>query len=126
MSPMRRSIAIPAVLVTTLLSFAACGGDDGGDAPAGDAEPKVVEVTIQDGTVTPNGERVELERGQDVEFLIDADQGGELHVHTDGGGETLPYNKGISTLALALDEAPGQVEVETHDPDVVVVLLEIR
>ena len=121
---MRRSIAIPAVLATCLF-FAACGEDDS-DTPTGDADPKVIEVTIQDGTVTPNGERVRLEQGQDVEFLVDADKPGELHVHTDGEGQTLPYNQGVSTLDLALDESPGQIEVETHDPDVVVVLLEIR
>ncbi|MQW75729.1 hypothetical protein GHK92_07580 [Nocardioides sp. dk4132] len=121
---MRRSIAIPAVLATCLF-FAACGEDDS-DSPTGDAAPQVIEVTIQDGTVTPNGERVRLEQGQDVEFLIDADKAGELHVHTDGEGQTLPYNKGVSTLELPLDESPGQIEVETHDPDVVVVLLEIR
>ena len=120
---MRRSIAITAVLATSLL-LASCGEDD--SDPANDADPKVIEVTIQDGTVTPNGQRVRLAQGQDVEFEIDADQAGELHVHTDGDGETLPYNKGISTLALDLDEAPGIIEVETHDPDVVVVLLEIR
>ncbi|NPC95872.1 hypothetical protein [Nocardioides sp. zg-DK7169] len=121
---MRRSIAIPAVLATCLF-LAACGGEDDSD-PADPADPKVIEVTIQDGTVTPNGERVQLAQGQDVEFLMDADKPGELHVHTDGDGQTLPYDKGISTLALDLDESPGRIEVETHDPDVVVVLLEIR
>ena len=66
----------------------ACGGDEsagGGTASETteqDAEPKVITVTIEGDLVTPNGDRIDVDAGQDVELDITADEPGEIQVHS--------------------------------------------
>ena len=93
---MRRARAIATVLLCTL-PIAACGDEE---EPAADStEPKVIEVTFDGDTVTPSGERVEVSTGQDVDLQITADQGGEIHVHSDPEQE-LVYDAGETTVTI--------------------------
>lgn len=118
---MRRILATTASLVC-LLALAACGDED---TPAsGSSDPVTIEVTFSDGTVTPQGERVEVETGQDVELQITADAPGEIHVHSTPEQE-LEYAAGESTLTIANLDAPGVVDVESHTLDQVIVQLEV-
>jgi len=91
---------------------------------SGSSEPVKVEVTIQDGDVTPKGDRVEVGTGQPVEFVIDSDVAGELHVHSTPDHE-VPFEAGTTTDSVTIDR-PGVVEVELHDPAVVVVQLQVQ
>ena len=122
-----------AFLVLTT-SLAGCGGDSGGDAPStgGDASSSVepdgeivaVTVTREGDTFTPNGERVELSTDQALVLTVDADEAGELHVHSTPEQE-IRYDEGISEHEITVDR-PGVVEVESHDPDVILLQLEVR
>ena len=78
---MRRILATVAVMTCTLAGLSACGDDDGSEGS--DAEPKVIKVRFADGKVTPNGERIEVETGQPVEFVVAADEPGEIHIHSE-------------------------------------------
>jgi hypothetical protein len=119
---MRRILAILAVLTCTLTTVAACGED----SPASSSdEPKVIEVTFDGDSVTPNGDRVEVSVGQPVELDVTADAPGEIHVHSSPEQE-LEYDKGASTVKLAPIDKPGIVEVESHTLDKTVVQLEVR
>jgi cytoskeletal protein RodZ len=89
-----------------------------------EAEKPTIEITFKGGTVTPNGERVAVPMGQEIDLVITADQPGELHVHSTPEQE-LSYEAGTSTLPLVIDQ-PGIVEVESHDPALVIVQLEVR
>ena len=143
---MRRILAVLAALPLALTVVTGCGGDEassggGGGSPTSDnstqggeetrtpsrqdsTDPKVIEVTIDGDSVTPNGERVEVATGQDVELDITADVAGEIHVHSTPELE-LEYQAGTSTVTIPGIEQPGTVDVEVHDPEKVIVQLEV-
>jgi plastocyanin len=87
-------------------------------------EGTVVEMTLKDGQVTPNGDRVEATAGEPITFVVDADAPGELHVHS-AAGTTIAFEPGVSEHTFTVDR-PGVVEVELHDPALIVVQLEVR
>ena len=120
---MRRILASTAVLLSTLTLVTACGSDE--EPASGNTDPKVIEVTFEGGSVTPNGDRVEVERGQDVELEITADAAGEIHVHSDPEQE-LEYSEGTTTVTIQGIDEPGTVDVESHTLDKVIVQLEVR
>ena len=122
---MRRAVAA-LTLVLCAGALASCGGSesDGGLAPDPGAEPKVIEVTITSDSVTPNGERVEVALGQEVELQVTADEAGEIHVHSDPEQE-LEYEAGESTVTIAGIDTPGTVDVESHSLEKIIVQLEV-
>jgi hypothetical protein len=83
-----------------------------------------IEITFEGDTVDPNGERVAVPMGKEIDLVITADKPGELHVHSTPEQE-LAYEAGTSTLPLVIDQ-PGVVEVESHDLGLVIVQLEVR
>jgi hypothetical protein len=122
---MRRRTAVPAILLSALALLAGCGEDEPTGSPDGNATPgtQTIDITFEDGSVTPNGERVEVDAGQEISLVVKADEPGELHVHSNPEQE-LPYGTGTTTLTLTLDE-PGVVDVEAHDLEVVIVQLQV-
>jgi predicted small lipoprotein YifL len=128
----------PLVLVLAA-SLSACGGDGDTDAPATDQsassspsdspststdEGVAVTVTREGDSFTPNGERVELGIDQALVLTIEADEAGELHVHSTPEQE-IAYDAGTSEHEIVIDR-PGVVEVESHEPDVILLQLEVR
>ncbi|MBD3944402.1 hypothetical protein IEZ24_02140 [Nocardioides ganghwensis] len=134
----------PVVLVLAA-ALSACGGDGDTDPPAtsqspsadGDTDPSAtsqspstdddtvaVTVTREGDSFTPNGERVELGVDQTLVLTIDADEAGELHVHSTPE-QDISYEAGASEHEITIDR-PGVVEVESHDPDLIVLQLEVR
>ncbi|MGD9961062.1 hypothetical protein [Nocardioides sp.] len=105
------------------VTLTACGGDDEGGAGA-DAAPKKIEVTFDGDSVTPNGERIEVATGQEIELEVTADEAGEIHVHSSPEQE-LEYDAGDSTVTFTIDQ-PGVVDVESHNLDKVIVQLEVK
>ena len=131
---MRRTLASLAVMLCALTLTTACGGDEGNGGAGGSAsdsastpggEPKVIPVTIQGDKVTPNGERIDVDAGQDVELDVTADAPGEIHVHSTPEQE-LEYDEGESTLTITGLEQPGTVDVEVHELEKIIVQLEVR
>lgn len=119
---MRRALATLTVLLCAL-PLAACGGDDSG--PAQPTGPKVIDVTFEGDSVTPNGDRVEIATGQEVELHVTADQPGEIHVHSDPEQE-LEYGTGETTVTIKGLDTPGTVDVESHALEKVIVQLEVH
>ena len=124
------AVAVPLVLVLAA-SLAACGGDDDADPPTGsqdvttqDGDAVAVTITREDDSFTPNGERVELAVDQTLVLTVDSDEAGEIHVHSTPEQE-ITYDAGTSEHELVIDR-PGVVEVESHEPDVVLLQLEVR
>ena len=120
---MRRTASVLTVLLCALPVLAGCGDDDTGSPPASAGDSTTVDITFSDGSVTPNGERVEVKAGEPIELVVEADEPGELHVHSSPEQE-LEYDAGTTTLKLTVDQ-PGVVDVESHDPKVVVLQLEV-
>jgi len=89
------------------------------------SEPAVPEIEIVfEGGEAPPVERVQVEVGERVALVVTSDQPGELHVHSDPE-QTLTYGAGTTRLPLTIDR-PGVVEVERHDPEALVLQLEVR
>jgi hypothetical protein len=101
-------------------------GESAGSGGGGSAstDPVTVEVTIEGDRVEPAGDRVDVAPGQPVEFVVDADAAGEMHVHSTPE-QTIEFGAGTSEHTVTVDR-PGVVEVELHDPELVVVQLEVR
>lgn len=121
---MRRQLATLTVLVSTLGLVSACGDDETGDDSGGGGDPKTIEISFTDGTVTPNGERVEVGVDQPIDLVVEADEPGEIHVHSEPEQE-FEYAVGTTTLKLVIDK-PGVIDVESHNLDQVIVQLEVR
>ena len=117
--PAGRGIALAAAAALTL---AGCGGDD--SSQSNDAQPDTIQITIQDDEISPLGERFEVEAGEPFEVSITADHEGALHVHSDPEQEW-DYTDGTTEHEVTIDQ-PGVVEVELHDPSLVVLQLEVR
>lgn len=120
---MRRLIASVAVLACTLLAATGCGDDE---TPPTGSEPVSFEINFLGETVTPSGAEETIERGTNVELVIEADAPGELHVHSTPE-QQLSYAAGTTTVTVNLaDQAPGVVDIESHTLDKLVLRLEIR
>jgi hypothetical protein len=137
-----RRIALLASALT--LALAGCGSDEPtpeptdptststSETPGGTtgettepSEPEVREIEIEfEGDQAPEVERVQVAVGETVELVVTSDQPGELHVHSDPE-QTLAYDAGTTRLPLTIDR-PGVVEVERHEPEALVLQLEVR
>ncbi len=136
---MSRTAAVT-VLAAVVLTLGACGADDDAEpgvsptpsatssagteteAPADDST--VVEITLSDDGPTPQGERVEVKVGQTVRLVVtnQSSEADEVHVHSDPE-HSLDVAAGASgELELTVDR-PGQVAVESHHSDAVIVQL---
>ncbi|NUR08648.1 MAG: hypothetical protein HOQ45_16790 [Nocardioidaceae bacterium] len=119
---MRKTLLAVAALLLAALSLTACGGDDSGGS-AGGSSATSVDITIKDGKVSPNGDRVKASVGEPITLHIDADVDGEIHVHSTPEQE-IEFTKGTSTKKLTIDK-PGIVDVEDHALEQVIVQLEV-
>ena len=120
---MRRLLAATTVVLATLTFATACGDSDT-PSDSGSSDPKVITVTFEGDTVDPNGERVDVDKGQDITLEVTADEPGEIHVHSSPEQE-LEYQAGESTLTIKGIDQPGTVDVESHSLEKVIVQLEV-
>lgn len=111
-----------ALVLAATLGLAGCSQDSEETGPATPSEP--IRVTVTDDEVSPMGERFEVEAGEPFDVEITADREGSLHVHTSPEQEW-EFTEGTTELEATVDQ-PGVVEVELHDPDLVVLQLEVR
>lgn len=75
------------------------------------------------GEITPNGEAVEVPVGEKIDLVVTADAPGEIHVHSDPEAEFAYEGNGRpETFTLQIDR-PGQVEVESHTLEKLIVKL---
>lgn len=91
--------------------------------PSPEETGPVLEVSIEDDQVTPNAEEISLEVGESLLIRFTTDRGGELHVHSKPE-QYVEFAAGTSEQELVI-ETPGSVEVEEHDTEAVVALLEV-
>jgi predicted small lipoprotein YifL len=85
--------------------------------------PRQIDITFKGGSA-PQVERVQVDAGEAIELVIKSDTPGELHVHSDPE-QTIAYKAGTTTAPLTIDR-PGVVEVERHEPEALVLQLEVR
>ena len=124
MRKLRHLTALLTVLLAGGLALTACGSEDKA-SDSGTQATKSIDITFEGNTVTPNGERVEVAKGQPVEFVVKADAPGEIHVHSDPEQE-LAYEKGTTILKLKSFDRAGIIEVESHALEKTIVQLEVK
>ena len=97
-------------------------------APSSSAAPAAVELkaTFTDTTSTPNGEKVNLTRGQKVNLTLTnhGKKALEMHNHLDDAEYTVEAGQTMTFTFVA--EKSGRFELETHHPAIVVFMLIVR
>ena len=116
---MRRIFIALAALLLTALSLTACSSGSGGSGGG----PTTVDITIKNGKVTPDGDRVKASVNKPITLKITADTAGEIHVHS-SPEQHIEFTKGTTTKKLVI-EKPGIVDVEDHALDQVIVQLQV-
>ena len=109
---MRRLVAAIALLLAGPLTLTACGSGSS-STDSGSLPTQRIAITIKGDSVTPNGQQYDVALGQRVEFDVNADKPGEIHVHSTPEQE-FEYDAGDSTIPMKAIEAPGRVTVESH------------
>lgn len=146
--PRRFPHALIGLIAVLCLLVSACGSDEpsGSDEPAPDkpsatADPSptaqpdsqpskkkprgtTIDITFKGDSVDPSGVEEKVTAGKPITLHIVADQPGELHVHS-SPEQTIEYPAGTSDKKLTIDR-PGIVEVESHDLEQLIVVLEVR
>lgn len=143
---MRRTPSMVTVLMTAVITLTACSDDSPENGSGGLSTPSAtasasgspsvatsstptrasgttVDITIKDGKVTPNGDRIKAEIGEPVALNIEAERAGELHVHSTPE-QKIEYPAGTSSKKLTID-TPGIVDVEEHELGQVIVQLQV-
>lgn len=120
---MRR--AFVAVLVACTVGLAGCGDEEDPPESSDDQPTMTIDITVEGDDITPNGDRVDVEVGQPIEFVVKSDAEGEIHVHSDPEHE-FKYAEGTTTLPAFEIDKPGVVEVESHELEKTIVQLEVK
>jgi major membrane immunogen (membrane-anchored lipoprotein) len=110
------------VAVVTVLTLTACGSSDGAEPEASSASGVVVDIAVENGTVTPTAGRVDVKVGQKVTLHVTSDADEEVHVHSEPEHEYELAPGDDKTYSFRL-KVPGQVAVEAHHLDVTAVRL---
>jgi hypothetical protein len=110
---MRRSVAAVAAGLLGALALTACGSSTSSQATS-ELPTKVIDITFNGDSISPNGTDIDVAVGQRIEFDVTADKPGEIHVHSSPEEQEFEYDKGSSTITVAPIDAPGRVEVESH------------
>jgi hypothetical protein len=101
-------------------------GTSSSASPSPAADALTVTITEAGGDVTPNGQKLDAEVGQQVVLRVTSDQDDEIHAHTGGDGYELEVEAGKpATGTFTLDSA-GSFEVESHELGKVIVILNAR
>jgi plastocyanin len=114
-------VRLAATLLGCVLVLAGCGGSDGAPVSNG----VTIDIAIKDGTVAPQGKRVEVRTGERVTLHITSDADEQVHVHSDPEHEYELAPGDDKTYTFSVD-VPGQVAVEAHHLDVTIVQLVVR
>jgi hypothetical protein len=118
---MRRRVAVAAVLLAAAAATAACGSDDSGATDP--SSVATINITVVDDEITPNGEEVDVSTGEEIDLVVTADAPGEIHVHSDPEAEFSYTGTGEPEVFTLSIDRPGQVEVESHTLEKLIVKL---
>jgi len=127
---MRKLMVVVVTLAAAATILTSCSGGDAGSSGTGGSSGSggsgattTIDVTLKNGTVKPNGERLKAKVGSPITLRIDADKAGEIHVHSTPE-QHIEFPRGTSTRKLTIKQ-PGIVDVEDHALDKVIVQLQV-
>lgn len=121
------------VVTAGLLLTGCTSSPSGADAPASaSASPSVpadavtIDITIQGGQVTPNGQKIQVRKGQTIAERVTSDADDEVHAHTGGDGYELEVKAGKVTTGHFIATDTGSFEIESHHLGKIIAILVVR
>ena len=85
---------------------------------------RTITITVRAKTVTPAPSRVSLKRGETLRLVVTTAADDILHAH--GFGVEKPLLAGKPTTADLVGAEPGQYEIETHEPALLLLVVRVR
>ena len=95
-------------------------------SPSTAPTPGVTTITIElaDGKVSPNGSRINLTKGETFVLDITSDRDDQVHVH--GFDKAIGVKAGQHLTVEMTADRTGRYEVESHHPELLIAVLQIR
>ena len=90
------------------------------------ANTVTIDITIADGQVSPNGDKIDIELGQTIVLNVTSDEADEIHAHTDSDGFELEVAAGKKVTGEFEINSPGSYQVESHHLEKTIVILNAR
>lgn len=91
------------------------------------ADQVTIDITIADGKVSPNGDKVSVKVGQKIVLTVTSDEAEEIHAHTaDADGYALDVPAGKKVTGSLTLSSPGSYVVEAHHLEKTIVILNAR
>ena len=129
--PTRLAAGLAALaLGATLLAGCGSATEPSGATPAASTgavvAPLMVDITESQGKVTPSGQKLDVKVGQTVRLTVTSDADDAIHAHTGGDGYELEVTAGQPVTGEFVLSSPGSFEVESHNLEQVIVVLNAR
>ena len=118
--------ADPSTSVSPSSSAASSASSSSTPSPSADAAAVTIDITIKDGQVQPNGEKIDVARGQTVVLNVLSDADDEIHAHTSGDGYELEVTAGKPAKGQLVATDTGSFEVESHHLEKIIAILVVR
>ena len=90
------------------------------------ADAVTIDITIKDHQVSPNGDKINVIKGQTVLLKVTSDTDDEIHAHTSGDGYELEVKAGTPATGQFVAFDTGSFEVESHHLEKVIAILVVR
>ena len=90
------------------------------------ANAVVIDITIANRQVTPNGQKLNVSRGQKVIMHVTSDMDDEIHAHTGGDGYELEVTAGKPATGSFVVSDSGSFEIESHHLEKIIAILNVR
>ncbi len=116
---------LPALAIAALTAVTATGCGSSTEPSPTPSGPVKIAVRIDGAKILTDDARVEVKRGQRVEFDVTATGSGELHVHSDPA-QAFYYKPGSSSFTTKALTVPGIIEVEEEDLHKTIVQLAVQ
>lgn len=95
-------------------------------SPVEDPQAVPLVITIGDGQVSPNGEKLEVAQGARIAVSVTSDIDDEIHAHLGGDGVEIPVRAGTTVRDSFMVLDTGSFEVESHELGKIIVILNVR
>ena len=94
------------------------------ESPPGDE--LIITVTESGRDVSPSGQKLDARVGQQVVLEVISDRDDVIHAHTGGDGYELEVSAGVPTTGTFTLDSAGSFEVESHELEKVIVVVNAR
>lgn len=86
----------------------------------------VIDITIADGKVRPNGRKIDVPLGYTVVLNVTSDIDDEIHAHLGSDDFTLDVRAGRPERGRFVADSTGSFDVESHETGKIIVILNVR